>query len=150
MGAECERLFEPIDILLVEPNSGDARLFTENFKEAKLTNEFHSVGNGDAALDFVHQRGEYDDAPRPDLVLLEPELPGTSGRDVLKTLRNEPALDGITVVVLTGSEAEEAIARSQGIKADHYVQKPVDPDDFIDFVDEIENFWLTIVQTADD
>lgn len=69
---------------------------------------------------------------------------------MLKTLQNEPALDDITVVVLTGSKVEEAIARSQGIEADHYVQKPVEPDDFMDFVKEIETFWLTIVQTAED
>ncbi|QLG47824.1 response regulator [Natrinema halophilum] len=136
----------PIDILLVEPNPGDTRLFTESFGEANLTNSVHTVADGEAALDFVHQRGDYEDKPDPDLILLEPQLPGKSGIDVLSTLKNEPSLQEIPVVALTSSEIGEEIVKSHGIDADHYSRKPVEPNDFLEFVQEIEEFWLTIVQ----
>ncbi|WP_254523683.1 response regulator [Natrinema caseinilyticum] len=137
---------DPIDILLVEPNPGDTRLFTESFDEANLTNSIATVSDGDAALDFVHQRGDYEDATDPDLVLLEPQLPGKSGIEVLSELKNEPALRDLPVVILTSSDMGEEIVKSHGIDADHYSQKPVEPEDFIEFVQEIEEFWLTIVQ----
>lgn len=146
MTAEDERRDEPIEILLVEPNPGDTRLFTESFRDGKLANNLHTVPDGETALDFVHQRGAYSDEPRPDLVLLEPRLPGTSGMEVLAELRDEPALADVPVVVLTSSDVGEEIVRSHDLDADHFLQKPVEPDDFIEFVRSIEDFWLAIVQ----
>lgn len=139
---------EPIDILLVEPNPGDTRLFTESFKDGSITNQIYAVSDGESALEFVRQRGEYDSVPRPDIVLLNFQLPGASGEDVLSELKNEPALSDIPVVVLTSSDVEEDIVRSNGVDADHYLQKPVESEDFVNFVQSVENFWLTIVRDA--
>ncbi len=102
--------------------------------------------NGEDALDFLHGRGEYESNACPDLVLLEPQLPGKSGMEILSELNDEPALAEIPVVVLTGSDAEEDIVKSQDVDADHYIQKPVTPDDFFQFVRSIEDFWFAIVQ----
>ena len=140
---------DPIDILLVEPNPGDTRLFTESFEEAKLTNTFFSVPDGETALDYVHQEGSYAEHPRPDLILIEPRLPGKSGREVIVELKNDPALEDIPIVVLTSSDTEEEIVRSRDLDADHYTQKPVEPDEFFEFVRSIEDLWFTIVQSAD-
>lgn len=143
---------ERIEILLVEPNPGDTRLFTEKFQEAKLINRLHTVSDGEAAIEFLQQRGDYEDAPQPDLILLEPELPGKPSRDVLSELNNDPALRDIPVVVLVGSQVEEEIVKTHGLDADQYIQKPVEPEEFIDFVQSVEDFWLAIVQqpSADD
>ncbi|PCR92068.1 response regulator [Natrinema ejinorense] len=146
MGTEDERLDEPIDILLVEPNPGDSRLFEENFTDAKLLNTIYVVSDGESALDFVHQRNEFANEPRPDIVLLEPQLPGKSGVDVLSELKNEPSLNEIPVVVLTSSDAGERIVQSHGLEVDTYMRKPVEPKEFVEFVQSIEAFWLTIVQ----
>lgn len=140
---------EPVNILLVEPNPGDTRLFTETFRDGNLLNTIHAVSNGEEALEFVHQRGEYADAPRPDLVLLEPQLPGITGREVLSELNEDPVLREIPVVVLTSSNAGEEIVRSRGLEADHFLQKPVEAAAFLEFVQEIEAFWIAIV-TDDD
>lgn len=152
MAPEGEQRADPIDVLLVEPSPGDTRLFTESFQEAKLTNRIHTATDGEAALDFLHQRGDHAEKPRPDLVLLEPKLPGTSGTEVLAELNDDPVLSKIPVVVLTSSDVGEEIVRSHGLEADHYIRKPVDPDEFIDFVRSVEDFWLAIVQRvpADD
>lgn len=135
-----------IDILRVEPNPGDSRLFEENFRDAKILNMIHTVSDGDAALDFVHQRGDYSDKPRPDIILLEPQLPGKSGMDVLSELKNDPVLTEIPVIVLTSSDAGEQIVQSHGIEADTYIQKPVEPEEFVEFVQSVEEFWFAIVQ----
>ncbi|PGF15890.1 response regulator [Natrinema sp. CBA1119] len=147
MATEAEQSNEPIDILLVEPNPGDSRLFEENFKDANLLNTVHTVSDGQSALDFVHQRGEYSSEPQPDIVLLEPQLPGKSGVDVLSELKNEP-LNDIAVVVLTSSDAGEQIVQSHGLEADTYIQKPVEPEDFVEFVQSIEDFWFAIVEKS--
>lgn len=141
---------EAIDILLVEPNPGDTRLFEENFRDAKLMNAVHAVTDGDEALDFLHGRDEYEDAPRPDLILLEPQLPGTSGMELLSELKNEPPLDEIRVIALTSSEMGEEIVRSHGLEADEYIRKPVEPEEFIGFVREVEDFWFAIVKEETD
>lgn len=138
---------EAIDILLVEPNPGDTRLFKENFRDAKLMNAVHAVTNGEDALDFVNQRGEYKDAPQPDLILLEPQLPGKSGMEVLSELEDEPALNNIPVVVLTSSELGEDIVKSNGPEADEYIRKPVETEEFVKFIQEIEDFWFAIVKS---
>ena len=137
---------ELVEILLVEPNPGDSRLFTEQFADAKILNNVHTVTDGETALAFLHQREEYQDRPKPDLIVLEPRLPGKSGRDILVELRNEPVLADIPVIVLTGSQVEEEIVKSRDIEADSYIQKPVETDEFIDFVQSVENFWLGIVR----
>lgn len=139
---------EPIDILLVEPNPGDTRLFEETFRDAKLMNTIHSVPDGETALDVVNQRGEYADASRPDVILLEPQLPGTSGMEVLSELNNEPALSDIPVVILTSSAAGEEIVKSHGLDADKYIRKPVGTEEVIEFVQEIEDFWFAIVRNS--
>lgn len=137
---------ELVNILLVEPNPGDTRLFTESFKDAKLKNSLYTLSDADAALDFVNQRGEYADGPRPDLILLEPKLPGDKGMNVLSELNNEPTLREIPVVVLTSSQVGEDIVKSHGLDADHYVRKPVEPEDFVTFVQEIEELWIGLIQ----
>ncbi|MDS0475993.1 response regulator [Natrinema sp. 1APR25-10V2] len=146
MAPDDERPKDLIEILLVEPNPGDSRLFEENFRDAKLVNTIHTVSDGEAALEFLAQRGENADEPQPDIILLEPQLPGKSGIDVLSELKNEPELEGIPVVVLTSSDAGEKIVKSHGIEADTYLQKPVEPDDFVEFVHSVEEFWFAIVQ----
>lgn len=148
MTAEDVRRDEPIEMLLVEPSPGDTRLFTESFRDGKLANDLHAVPDGETALDFLHQRGAYSEESRPDLVLLEPRLPGKSGRDVLSELKNEPALSDIPVVVLTSSDVGEEIVSSHGLDADHFLRKPVEPDDFIEFVRSVEDFWLAIVRRS--
>lgn len=137
---------DPIEILLVEPNPGDARLFTESFGEAKIRNTVQTASDGEAALDHLHRRGDHADDPRPDLVLLEPQLPGDDGMEVLAALNDESALSDIPVVVLTSSDLGEDIVRSHDLDADHYLRKPVEPDEFIEFVQSVENFWISIVQ----
>ncbi|RQG90359.1 response regulator [Natrarchaeobius halalkaliphilus] len=141
---------DPIDILLVEPNPGDTRLFTETFEEAKVMNAVHDVSSGEDALDFVHQRGAYEDSPRPDVILLDPQLPGKSGMDVLAELNDDPELCETPVVVLTSSEVGEKIIRSHGLEADTYIQKPVEVGEFVEFVQSIEDFWLAFVQQPTD
>jgi len=141
-----EQPSDPIDILLVEPSPGDSRLFEETFRDAKLLNTIHTVSDGESALDFIHQRGEYATEPRPDIVLLEPQLPGKSGIDVLSELKDEPPLEEIPVVVLTSSDAGAEIVQSHGLEADTYMRKPIEPDEFVEFVKSVEEFWITIVQ----
>lgn len=135
-----------VTILLVEPNPGDTRLFTESFKDAELKNQLYTVADADAAIDFLNQRGEYSDKPQPDLLLLEPKLPGDKGTDVLAELDNTPPLQQIPVIVLTSTASGENYAKKHGLDADHYVQKPVEPEDFLEFVQEIEELWLGIFQ----
>lgn len=141
---------DQIDILLVEPNPGDSRLFTEKFQDAKLMNTIYAVTDGESALDFVRGRGEYATAPRPDVILLDPQLPGKSGEEVLQELRGDPALADIPIVVLTSSAAEESIVRSHGLEVDTYITKPVEPEEFVSFVQSVEDFWLAIVQRNGD
>lgn len=146
MKADDVRTDERVELLLIEPNPGDIRLFTESFRNGKLANDLHTVPDGETALDFVNQHGAYANRPRPDLVLLEPRLPDRSGMDVRSELANEPALSDVPVVVLTSSNIGEKNVRSHGPDADHYLQKPVEPDDFIEFVQSVEDSWLAIVQ----
>jgi CheY-like chemotaxis protein len=143
-------LGEVVDILLVEPNEGDVRLFTEEFRNAKLANELHTAGDGETALEFLYRQGEYEDAPAPDLIILEPNLPGTSGREMLDELEADPVLSQIPIVVLTSSVGEKQHLESNGIDADAYIRKPVEAEEFLDFVTEVEEFWLAIVEDAPD
>lgn len=136
----------PATLLLVEDNPGDARLVEEAFKDAHLTNTLHVVSDGEAALEFVYQRGEYADATRPDLVLLDWNLPRTSGEEVLTEIKNDTDLAHIPVVVLSGSEAQEDVIQSYAGQANAFITKPVEADAFIDTVRSFEEFWLSVVR----
>ncbi|MFD1563751.1 response regulator [Haloarchaeobius amylolyticus] len=137
---------EPAQILLVEDNPGDVRLTREAFKQGRIENDLHVVSDGNEALSFLSQEGEYADAPRPDLILLDLNLPGKDGEDILEELKNDPALRSIPVIVLTSSSAEEDIARSYELHANAYLTKPVDPDEFIETVRAFEKFWFSVVR----
>lgn len=136
----------PVDILLVEDNPGDVRLTREAFKEARISNELHVARDGEAALDFLHQRGEFEDAPRPRLILLDLNLPKRDGDEVLAEIKADESLRSIPVTVLTSSAAEEDIARSYNLHTNAYLTKPIDPDEFVDVVRSFEEFWFTLVQ----
>jgi chemotaxis family two-component system response regulator Rcp1 len=135
-----------IEILLVEDNPADVRLTQEALRESKLSNRMHAVGDGEQALRFLRREGEHAESPRPDLVLLDLNLPRLSGREVLAQVKADPDLRRIPVVVLTTSEAEEDIVRSYDLHANAYVRKPVDFHQFTDVVRLIEDFWFTLVK----
>jgi CheY-like chemotaxis protein len=135
-----------IDIMLVEDNPADARLTEEAMRDCVLPTALHHVWDGEQAMDFLRRAGQYGDAPRPDIVLLDLNMPKMDGRAVLAELKADPRLKTIPVVVLTTSEAEEDILRSYELHANCYVQKPVDLDKFISIVGLIENFWLSTVR----
>ena len=135
-----------IEILLVEDNPGDARLTREAFADAIVSNNLSVVGDGEQAMAFLRRQGGYADAPRPDLILLDLNLPRKSGREVLEDVKNDPALLSIPIVVMTTSEAEGDILNSYYHHANAYVTKPVDLDRFIDVVSKIEGFWLTVAK----
>jgi CheY-like chemotaxis protein len=130
---------------MVEDNPGDVRLTREALKGGKVWNEMHVVTDGVAALDFLHRRAPYDKAPRPDLVLLDLNLPKKDGREVLSAIKDDPSLKTIPVVVLTTSQAEEDVIRAYNLACNCYVTKPVDFEQFTRIVQAIEQFWLTIV-----
>jgi two-component system, chemotaxis family, response regulator Rcp1 len=136
----------PIDILLVEDNEGDIRLTQELLKEAKVRNRLSIVKDGEAALNYLYRRGEYAAAARPDLILLDLNLPKKNGQEVLADIKGDEDLGRIPVVVLTTSRAEHDILRSYDLRANCYITKPVDLDQFISVVRSIEEFWLQIVR----
>jgi CheY-like chemotaxis protein len=139
-------LTRPIEVLLVEDNPADVRLTEEALKEGKVRNRLHSVPDGVEALAFLRREGKYVDAVRPDLILLDLNLPRKSGREVLGEIKTDPALRHIPVVVLTSSQAEKDIAQAYDLHANCYVTKPVDLDRFIEVVKSIEGFWFSIVK----
>jgi CheY-like chemotaxis protein len=141
-----EEAVMPIDILLVEDSPSDAKLTAKTFKKAKVLNRLHIVEDGVEAMDFLHQLGDYQDAPRPDLILLDLNLPKKDGRKVLAEIKEDPTLQNIPVVVLTTSESEEDILKSYKLRANCYITKPVTLQRFIKVVESIEDFWLTIVK----
>ncbi len=134
-----------INILLVEDNPGDVRLTEEAFRESKIRNQFHAVEDGVEALDFLHQEGKYADAPHPDVILLDLNLPRKDGREVLEEIKSDEKLQRIPVVVLTTSSAEEDIIRTYNLHANCYINKPVDLEQFLKVVQTINEFWLNIV-----
>lgn len=135
-----------IDILLVEDNPGDVRLTREVLKDGKLRNNLFVCGDGEEALDFLRQRGKHADAVRPDLVLLDLNLPRKSGREVLAEVKEDPELKSIPIVVLTTSAAEQDILQSYNLHANCYITKPVDLPQFMNVVNFIYDFWLEIVK----
>ncbi|MFI1567121.1 response regulator [Streptomyces sp. NPDC020490] len=136
----------PIDVLLVEDDPGDELMTREAFEDNKIGNTLHVVRDGEEALDFLYRRGEYTDGPTPDLILLDLNLPKYDGRQVLEHIKSDPDLSHIPVVVLTTSAAEEDILRSYKLHANAYVTKPVDLDQFIAAVRQIDDFFVQVVR----
>jgi chemotaxis family two-component system response regulator Rcp1 len=141
-----EHIGRPIEILLVEDNPGDIRLTREGLKEGRIFNNLSVVEDGVEAMAFLRREGEYADAPHPDLILLDLNLPKKDGREVLKEIKSDPKLRRIPVVILTTSRAEEDIMGTYDQHANCYIIKPVDFDQFVNVVKSIEDFWLTIVR----
>jgi two-component system, chemotaxis family, response regulator Rcp1 len=135
----------PIDILLVEDNPGDERLTREALKEGKVYSNLHWVKDGVEAMQFLRREGKYGSAPRPEIILLDLNLPRKDGREVLQEIKADDELRRIPVVVLTTSKAEEDVLRTYNLHANCYVTKPVDLEKFIVVVKSIDVFWLTVV-----
>lgn len=141
---------KPIEILLVEDNPGDVRLIREGLKENKIRNNMHVVGDGVEAMAYLHRAGVHQAAVRPDLILLDLNLPRKSGREVLAEVKSDRELKQIPVVILTTSQAEQDIVKSYEHYANCYITKPVDLDQFIAVVKAIDNFWVDIVTLPSD
>lgn len=137
---------KPVEILLVEDNAADVRLTIEALKDAKVHNQLHVVSNGVDAMAFLRREGQFAEATRPDLILLDLNLPRKSGLEVLEEIKNDPVLRSIPVVIITTSQAELDILQSYNHHANCYICKPVDLDQFITVIKSIQSFWLTIVK----
>ncbi|WP_405674405.1 response regulator [Streptomyces sp. NBC_01511] len=137
---------QPVEVLLVEDDAGDELMTREAFEDNKIGNTLHVVRDGLEALDFLYRRGEHVEAPRPDLILLDLNLPKYDGRQVLEKIKSDPDLSHIPVVVLTTSAAEEDILRSYKLHANAYVTKPVDLDQFMKAIRDIDDFFVTVVK----
>lgn len=137
---------DEIHILLVEDNPGDVRLTREALRGARVANDLQVVGDGEAAIDYLRRRGRYVDAPRPDIVLLDLNLPRLDGREVLMDIKSDPDLAKIPIIILTSSSAERDIQSSYELHANCYISKPVDFTEFIEAVRSLEGFWLRIVR----
>jgi two-component system, chemotaxis family, response regulator Rcp1 len=142
---EHNRAAAPVEILLVEDNPGDERLTREALKEGKVYSNLHWVKDGVEALEFLRREGRFAGVPRPDIILLDLNLPKKDGREVLSEIKADDALKQIPVVVLTTSKAEEDVLKSYKLHANCYVTKPVDLEKFIVVVQSIDRFWLTVV-----
>jgi CheY-like chemotaxis protein len=136
----------PIEILLVEDNPGDARLTREALKDSKLNNQLYVVEDGVEALTFLRNEGEFANAPRPDIILLDLNLPRMSGRELLEIIKADDVLKTIPIVVLTTSDDERDIVMSYALHANCYITKPVDMNQFVTIVKNIKDFWFTIVK----
>ncbi len=135
------------DILLVEDNPGDIRLTQEAFEESQIANALHVVTDGVEALEFLHRSSGYEDAPRPDIILLDLNLPRKNGDEFLKELHEEsPDLSRIPIIVLTSSQAVEDVVKSYDLQANAYMTKPVDPSEFIDVIQTFKEFWIDVVR----
>jgi len=138
--------FDPIVILLVEDNAGDARLAMEALRDSKIRNSMHHVSDGEEAMAFLRREGRYMDAPKPDLVLLDLNLPRKDGREVLAEIKADEDLKRIPVVILTVSSDDEDVFRAYGLHANCFITKPLDFHQFVKVVRSIEDFWLSIVK----
>ena len=135
-----------IEILLVEDSPADARLTEEALREGGLEHELHVARDGNEALAFLRREGHHADAPRPDLILLDLNLPGKDGREVLADVKNDPDLRRVPVVVLTTSKAEEDVARTYDLHANCYITKPVGLGNFVDVLRQVQGFWTQVVR----
>ena len=136
---------KPVEILLVEDNEGDVGLIEEVFEEAKIRNNIHVAEDGEEAVLYLRGEGKFSGSPRPDIILLDLNLPKKDGREVLKEIKEDNNLKNIPVVILTTSNAEKDILRAYDLHANAYITKPLDFDQFIKVVGSIENFWLESV-----
>ena len=136
----------PIEILLVEDNPGDVRLTREALKEGKVYSNLHTVKDGVEAMEFLRRQGKYASVPRPDIILLDLNLPKKDGREVLQEIKNDDKLKRIPVVILTTSKAEEDVLKTYNLHANCYVTKPVGLEAFQAIVKSIESFWFTVVK----
>jgi CheY-like chemotaxis protein len=136
---------KPVEILLVEDNEGDVGLIEEVFEEAKIRNNIHVAEDGEEAVLYLRGEGKFSGSPRPDIILLDLNLPKKDGREVLKEIKEDDNLKNIPVVILTTSNAEKDILRAYDLHANAYITKPLDFDQFIKVVGSIENFWLESV-----
>ena len=139
-------VFRAIEILLVEDNPGDVRLTQEALKENKIRNNLHVAKDGVEAMNFLRKINGHKDAPRPDLILLDLNLPKKDGREVLTEIKTDEKIRAIPVVILTTSDAEDDVAKAYQMYANCYIRKPIDLNRFIEVVKIIENFWLSIVE----
>ena len=135
-----------INILLVEDNPADARLIDEVFKDTNVKNKLHVVKDGVEAMDFLNKMNEYSDAPQPDIILLDLNLPRKDGREVLKEVKKNEDLKSIPIVILTTSSAKEDVIKTYNNHANCYITKPVDFDQFLMVINAIEDFWLKVVK----
>lgn len=133
------------EILLVEDNEGDIQLTCEAFEDAKFRNNLHIAEDGDKALDFLNKRNGYEDALTPDIILLDLNLPGTDGREVLQSIKSSEQLRRIPTIVLTSSSADRDVVESYDLHANCYIVKPVNARKFMEVVKHIENFWIDVV-----
>lgn len=140
----------PVEILLAEDNPGDVVLTKKALEQGKLANNLHVVEDGVEVMAYLRQEGEFTDAVRPDLILLDLNMPRKDGKEVLEELDADDEFSRIPVVVLTSSESEEDIARSYELSANAYLTKPVDFDGFIDIVDRLDEFWFQVVKLPED
>ena len=140
-----EQLGRPVEILLVEDSPSDAKLTIEAFAEGKVGNKIHLVEDGIEALAFLRREGEYGEAPRPDLVLLDLNLPKKDGREVLQEIRSDPALKSLVIVVLTTSSEEQDILASYGLNANSYIVKPVNLEGFFELIKDVDHFFLRVM-----
>lgn len=139
-------LIRPLEILLVEDSISDAELTVEAFSDGKVLNNLHHVEDGVEALAFLYRQGKYTDVPRPDLILLDLNLPKKDGREVLAQIKTDPSLKLIPVIILTTSAAERDILKTYALNCNCYITKPIDLDQFINVVKLIEVFWLAVVK----
>jgi CheY-like chemotaxis protein len=137
---------QSIEILLIEDNPGDARLTQEVFKEGRVRNNLHVVYDGQEATDFLFKKNKFKDAPQPDLIILDLNLPKKNGQEVLAEIKEDNNLKMIPVIILTTSKAEKDIISSYKLHANCYLTKPIDLKEFFDVVKSIEGFWLTMVK----
>jgi two-component system, chemotaxis family, response regulator Rcp1 len=150
MNVSSRNNLAPIEVLLVEDSVGDVRLTREAFKDARVHINLHVAVDGDDAMAFLKRERQYRDAPRPDLILLDLNLPKKDGREVLKEIKENPTLAIIPVVILTTSASEEDILRTYQLHANCYITKPVDLEGFLKVVKSIDTFWLSVVKLPRD
>ena len=146
MNTEIMASRHPIEILLLEDNSGDVRLALEAFKDAELANHVSVVRAGEEALAFLRKEGRYSRAPRPELILLDLNMPKKDGREVLREVKTDPELKTIPIIVLTTSVAPTDIVQSYDLHANGYIQKPADYDEFLELIRQLDTLWFSLIQ----
>jgi len=137
---------KPVEILLIEDNPVDVRMTKEALKDFRVANNLHTVTDGEKGLDFIYQRGAYKDAPRPDLILLDLNLPKKDGREILEEVKADEKLRAIPIVILTTSSLDEDILASYSKNANAFITKPIEFEDFVSMMKTIGDFWLTFVK----